>query len=95
MVECKDKNCPFHGNLKVRKNTFNAVVDSTMMRRTVNIKREFRTLIKKYERYAKRHHAMKAHNPDCIAAKAGDNVTIAECRPVSKTKHFVIISKVK
>ncbi|UCD03455.1 MAG: 30S ribosomal protein S17, partial [Candidatus Aenigmatarchaeota archaeon] len=34
-----------------------------------------------------------AHNPPCINAKEDDRVTIAECRPLSKTKAFVIVSK--
>ena len=33
---------------------------------------------------------VKAHNPACINAKKGAIVRIKECRPVSKTKNFVI-----
>ena len=36
---------------------------------------------------------MKVHNPDCINAKEGDLVGVVECRPLSKTKNFVIIRK--
>ena len=34
---------------------------------------------------------ISAHIPDCINAKAGDNVKIMECRPLSKTKKFVVV----
>lgn len=33
------------------------------------------------------------HNPDCVNAKEGEVVKIMECRPLSKTKNFVIIQK--
>ena len=95
MKNCNDQNCPFHGTLKVSKRTLTGIVSSAKMRRTVDVKREFRILLKKYERFAKRYRSVKAHNPDCINAVEGEFVTIAECRPLSKSKHFVIISKGK
>ena len=45
----------------------------------------------KFERYEKRRTRIKVHNPECINAKEGDIVKISECRPLSKTKNFVII----
>ncbi|MCK4969892.1 MAG: 30S ribosomal protein S17, partial [Thermoplasmata archaeon] len=36
-------------------------------------------------------HKYSAHNPPCLSAKEGDNVTIAECRPLSKTVNFVVV----
>ncbi|MAG15769.1 30S ribosomal protein S17 [Candidatus Woesearchaeota archaeon] len=90
---CKDENCPFHGSLKLTKRSLTGVVDSAKMRRTVNVKRELRVLLKKYERFAKRYSSIKAHNPDCIGAKEGEIVTITACRPLSKSKHFVVVSK--
>jgi small subunit ribosomal protein S17 len=38
---------------------------------------------------------VKAHNPESIDAKEGDTVRIAETRPLSKTKNFVVIEIVK
>ena len=93
MKPCKDWNCPFHGNLKLKKRRLSGTVSSARMRRTVNVSRERRILIPKYERFAKRYYSLKAHNPDCISAKEGDEVILAECRPVSKSKHFVAIKK--
>ncbi|MCZ7362495.1 MAG: 30S ribosomal protein S17 [Candidatus Methanoperedens sp.] len=52
-------------------------------------------VIAKYERYEKRKTKVHAHNPPCIDAKVGDNVTIAECRPLSKTKSYCIIEVAK
>lgn len=95
MTDCKDKKCPFHGSLKTTKRTFTGTVDSAKMRRTVSVRREFRVMLRKYERFAKHQGFIKAHNPDCIAAKEGEEVTIAECRPISKSKRFVVVSKKK
>ncbi len=95
MSDCKDKKCPFHGNLKTAKRTFTGTVGSAKMRRTVSVRREFRVMLPKYERFAKRQSFLKAHNPDCVAAKEGEEVTVAECRPISKSKHFVVIAKKK
>lgn len=95
MKSCNDKNCPFHGSLRIAKRTLTGIVSSAKMRRTVDVKRERRILLKKYERFTKRYSSVKAHNPDCIDAKEGEIVTVASCRPLSKSKHFVVISKIK
>ena len=49
--------------------------------------------IPKYERYEKKRSKIKAHNPKCINAAEGDIVKVMECRPLSKTKNFVIVEK--
>ncbi|MBS3133495.1 30S ribosomal protein S17 [Candidatus Woesearchaeota archaeon] len=95
MKSCNDKNCPFHGSLRVKKRTLTGVVSSTKMRRTVDVKRELRVMLKKYDRFAKRYSSIKAHLPDCIEVKESEIVTVAACRPLSKSKHFVVISKRK
>ena len=92
--ECQDNKCPFHGGLSIRGNILQGKVVSTKARKTAIIKREFLHYLPKYERYERRHSKINAYNPDCIAAKEGDMVTIAECRPLSKTKHFVVVEKV-
>ncbi len=76
------------------KRVMTGVVISARMRRTVNVKIERRVIISKYERYAKLFSMIKAHNPDNISAEEGDIVTIAECRPLSKSKHFIVIKKI-
>ena len=47
--------------------------------------------IKKYERYEKRKSKINVHKPDCLSVNVGDSVKVAECRPLSKTKHFVLV----
>lgn len=91
--ECSDKNCPFHGTLSVRGNIFVGKVISTRMSKTVTVEWERRVYIPKYERYLKKRTRVKAHHPDCISLKEGDIVRIGHCRPLSKTKHFVVLEK--
>lgn len=73
--------------------TFTGTVVSDRMTRTVTVAWERRHFVQKYQRYERRYSKVKAHNPDEIDAKVGDRVTIAETRPISKTKHFIITSK--
>lgn len=91
--ECSDIKCPFHGSLSVRGNILEGKVVSNRMQDTVVVQKEYEKLIQKYERYEKRRTKIHAHNPSCIDAKEGDRVKIAECRPLSKTKSFVVIEK--
>jgi len=94
-MECKDKNCPYHGTLSVRGFRFRGEVISDKMDKTVVVLRRFYRKIKKYERYEKRKTKFYAHNPPCINAKMGDIVEIGECRPLSKTKSFVVLRVLK
>jgi len=89
--KCKDKDCPFHGSLKCRGRIFIGVVISTKMQKTATVEFGRQYYLPKYERYEKRRTRIKAHNPDCVNAKDGDIVRISECRPLSKTKNFVVI----
>ncbi|MCD6448563.1 MAG: 30S ribosomal protein S17 [Thermoplasmata archaeon] len=90
---CDDPNCPFHGHLKVRGIIIRGKVVSTAMQKTVVVERERLHYVPKYERYEKRTSRYKAHLPPCIKVKKGDEVIIMECRPLSKTKHFVVVGK--
>jgi small subunit ribosomal protein S17 len=88
---CNDSRCPFHGTTGVRGRILTGTVTSDKMARTVTVSWTRRLYVPKYERYEKRMSSVKAHNPDCINAKKGDLVKISETRPLSKTKHFVVI----
>ncbi|MFB3764461.1 MAG: 30S ribosomal protein S17 [Methanotrichaceae archaeon] len=88
---CNDPNCPFHGRLPVRGQVFDCKVVSDKMESTVVVVREFEKRATKFERFEKRRSKIHAHNPPCIDAKAGDSVKIAECRPLSKTKAYVVV----
>ncbi|HEY4674881.1 MAG TPA: 30S ribosomal protein S17 [Candidatus Bathyarchaeia archaeon] len=92
---CTDSNCPFHGDLRIRGHVLEGVVVSAKMEKTVSVRREYLHYIPKYVRYERRHSRIHSHNPPCIDAKEGDRVTIAECRPISKTVSFVVVEKLE
>jgi len=89
---CSDQNCPFHGELSVRGQTLNGEVASTDMEKTVVVEREYDVKVPKYDRFMKRRSRVPAHAPDCLDLAVGDTVTIAECRPLSKTKSHVVVA---
>lgn len=90
---CADSKCPIHGSLPVRGRSFEGKLTAARMQKTATFELERRHYIPKYQRYEKRRTVLKVHNPACISAKAGDKVRITECRPLSKTKKFVICQK--
>jgi len=90
---CTDEHCPFHGNLSVRGRSFIGTVSSDKMSKTVAVVWDRTIYIPKYERYEKKRSKVKAHNPECLNVKKGDKVLIMECRPISKTKSFVVVEK--
>jgi small subunit ribosomal protein S17 len=89
--ECTDVNCPFHGTLPVRGQVITGKVVSDRMRDSVVVVRDYLHYVKKYKRYEKRSSKLHAHSPPCLNVKTGDTVRIAECRPLSKTKTFVVV----
>jgi small subunit ribosomal protein S17 len=89
--KCNDNNCPFHGSLKCRGRIFTGTVISVKMQKTAIVEWERRYFLRKYKRYEKRKSRVKVHNPTCINAHEGDIAKIMECRPLSKTKTFVIV----
>ena len=93
---CKDRDCPFHGNLRVRGKTFKGIVVSKHDKR-IAIEFERMIYIRKYERYAKTKTKIHARLPRCMEKEVhkGDLVKIKECRPLSKIIHFVVIEKLK
>lgn len=90
-TDSNDNKCPFTGSVSVRGKTFEGVVVSDSMTRTVKV--EWESLVKdtKFNRYFKTRSKVAAHNPDVIKAKKGDRVLIGETRPLSKTKHFAVL----
>lgn len=89
--ECDDDNCPFHGRLSCRGRVFTGTIISVKMQKTAIVEWERKQFLSKYERYEKRRSRVKAHNPACIGAHDGSIVKIMECKPLSKTKNFVIV----
>ena len=88
------KQQPGQDSLSHRGRTFKGVVIADGMHKTVTVEWERRKNVRKYERYEKKRARVKAHNPENVNAKKGDVVEIKECRPLSKTKHFVIVKKI-
>ena len=91
--ECTDKNCPIHGSLSTRKNTIVATVVSAKMQNSVVVEKKYHKVIPKYKRFEKRVTRLSVHKPGCMKIKEGDSVVIAPCKPVSKTKSFLVIGK--
>lgn len=92
---CDDRNCAWHGRLPVRGRTFQGTVSSSKARRTVVVEWGYTHLVPKYERYERRKSSVVAYSPPCMKARQGDEVVIAECRPLSKTKRFVVVAVTK
>lgn len=87
----KDKTTQSTNDTKSKK-TLRGVVVSDKMDKTVvvAVNRFFKH--PKYKKYVKMTKKYKAHDEENVS-KVGDNVTIEETRPVSKDKHFKILSK--
>ena len=91
---CNSAKCPWHGHLKIRGRIFTGKVVSCKPSNTVIVSWNYYKYVPKYERYERRKTKIESHNPKCIDAKEGDIVKIGECRPVSKSKRFVVFEKV-
>lgn len=94
-MECKDKKCYIHGDVKVRGARAVATVVSDKGKNSVVVERDIVKYISKYERYARRKSKIAAHNPECIGAKVGDVVEVGECRRISKTKSWTVVKIIK
>lgn len=61
------------------------------MKRTIVIRRDYLHYIRKYQRYEKRHSTLSAHCSPCFRVSEGDQVTVGQCRPLSKTVKFNVL----
>merc|ERR1711862_667316 len=86
-----DKKCPFTGNVSIRGRILTGVVKTTKMKRTIIVRRDFIHLVKKYNRYEKRHSNTPCHVSPAFRVEVGDVVTIGQCRPLSKTVRFNLL----
>jgi len=80
-----DKKCPFTGLVSIRGRILTGTVISTKMHRTLVIRRDYLHYIPKYQRYEKRHKNISAHVSPAFRVEEGDQVTVGQCRPLSKT----------
>lgn len=94
-VSCADKQCLFHGNLKLRGRSFKGFVKSKHQRR-VAIEFERIIYVRKYERQMKKKTKIHARLPDCLkdSINIGDYIEVKECRPLSKIIHFCVVKKI-
>lgn len=84
-----------HGHIKTRGSEIEGVVASGKARKTVIVAVPYTIFLKKYQRSLRRTSRIPAHNPECLGAKEGDKVTIAETRRISKTKTFAVTNIIK
>ena len=88
--ECKDPRCAWHGSLSVRGRVFKGKVRSAKSHNTVIVEWDYHRFIPKYERYQRQKSRVTAYTPPCLRVREGDSVVIAECRPISKEKKWMI-----
>ena len=86
-----DKLNPFNGSLPVRGSVIVGTIVSAKMQHTAVVEKQHERTNVKYERVEKRTRRYSAHVPSNIDVKVGDEVVIAECRPLSKTVSFVVV----
>jgi small subunit ribosomal protein S17 len=86
-----DRNDPFYGSLRIKKTNFTARVVSAKSAKTAIVELDDKVFNKKYQRFEKKRSRFAVHNPTSINAKEGEVVKVYETRPLSKSKHHVIV----
>lgn len=74
-----------------KKRQLTGVVVSDKMTDTIVVKVSTYKKISKYQKFILRSKKYKAHDKG-NTKKIGETVTIEECRPISKDKHFTVIA---
>src|SRR5213593_2892379 len=74
--------------------TIQGVVASDKGHKTIKVVVEYQMRHEKYGKYLKRRTVLHAHD-EKNDAKEGDTVEIAECRPISRTKHHRLLRVVE
>ncbi|MBS3139405.1 30S ribosomal protein S17 [Candidatus Woesearchaeota archaeon] len=86
-----DRNCPFTGGLAVKKELLKGKVIKKDTNKSATIEWFRSHYVPKYERYELKRSRLRVHNPPAVNAQIGQTVLVARTRPLSKTKHHVII----
>ena len=71
--------------------TLTGTVVSHKMHKTITVSIERRVPHPKYQKIIRRSTKIHAHDEDNVAKK-GDTVVVKECRPISKTKSWILES---
>jgi small subunit ribosomal protein S17 len=79
---------------RTRLRTIIGMVASDKGDKTIKVVVNFQTRHPKYGKYLKRRTVLHAHD-EKNEAKEGDTVELAECRPLSKTKHHRLLRVVE
>src|SRR5678815_3907593 len=74
--------------------TIRGIVASDKGDKTIKVVVAYQTRHEKYGKYLKRRTVLHAHD-EKNDAKEGDTVEIAECRPISRTKHHRLLRVVE
>jgi small subunit ribosomal protein S17 len=77
--------------METKRKEFKGVVVSDKMQESAVVAVSRFVKHPKYKKYLKKTSRFTVHNPG-NKAKEGEQVTIRSCRPLSKTKHFEIVS---
>jgi len=93
MAECNDERCPVHGKLSTYGLEVSGKVVSNKAKKMAVVMREYQVYVPKYERYSKCRSKLHAHVPDCVELNVGDEVSLKQCRRLSKTKHWVVTGR--
>lgn len=83
MSHLREINIPENASRKV------GIVTSDARDKSCKVEIKFSTKHPKYGKYVRRRTLIQAHDAN-NEAKLGDRVEIAECRPISKTKSWVV-----
>ncbi|MBS3116174.1 30S ribosomal protein S17 [Candidatus Woesearchaeota archaeon] len=86
-----DKKCPFTGEITVKKELLRGKVIKKDTNKSATIEWLSHFYVPKYERFEMRRSRLRVHNPPSVNADVGQEVLVARTRPLSKTKHHVIL----
>ena len=79
---------------KIIKNVKRAVVVGKAGDKSITVQIDYKVKHPMYGKYIKRRTKLGVHDENNVAG-VGDTVDIAECRPISKSKSFRLVSVVK
>ncbi len=77
--------------MKSRRKRLEGVVVSSKMKDTIVVRVDRYVKHQKYGKFYTKSSKFKVHDAD-NTKKEGDKVTIEECKPISKDKHFRVLS---
>lgn len=79
---------------RARRATRIGVVSSAARQKTIKVTLAYQVKHPKYGKYLRRRTVLHAHD-EKGEARLGDVVEVAECRPISKTKHWRLVRIVR